>query len=94
MMQQQGPTRHLVREIIRQIPQTAQPTFVCVPQQQQQQQFQQPQQQTVQQFMPVFASRQVSSYQRTDDEMFLLPSRKTNRAKLCPTSMTSKINFL
>jgi hypothetical protein len=52
------PGRRLVREIIRQIPQTSsagQPALVCVPQQQMT-----PQAQAVQQFVPVFATRQVS----------------------------------
>jgi hypothetical protein len=52
------PGRRLVREIIRQIPQTSsagQPALVCVPQQQMT-----PQAQGVQQFVPVFATRQVS----------------------------------
>ncbi len=55
IVQQQMPGRHLVREIVRQIPQTqstSQPAFVCLPQQ--------TQQQGVQQFVPVFATRQVS----------------------------------
>ncbi len=52
IVQQQMPGRHLVREIVRHIPQTqptSQPALVCLPQQQ-----------SVQQFVPVFATRQVS----------------------------------
>ncbi len=59
IIQQQIPGRHLVREVVRHIPQiqsAPQPTLVCFPQQQQQQQ--QPQQ-AIQQFVPVFAARQV-----------------------------------
>lgn len=71
VIQQQMPGRHLVKEIIRQIPQTsaaqpamicmpqqstvAQPTFVCLPQQQQPT----AQSQTAQPLVPVFATQQV-----------------------------------
>jgi hypothetical protein len=59
-MQQQIPGRRLVREIVRQVPQTSsgiQQGLVCVPQQHQQVMTQQ---QSVQQLVPVYAPRQVS----------------------------------
>jgi hypothetical protein len=52
--QPQIPGRHLVREIVRQIPQPAQPALICIPQQQT----------TAQQLVPVFSTRQVS-FQKT-----------------------------
>ncbi|CAF0763193.1 unnamed protein product [Adineta ricciae] len=58
VIRQQVPGRHLVRQIVRQIPQpapVAQPALVCVPQQQQQI-INQPQ--AIQQLVPVFATRQ------------------------------------
>ena len=60
-VQQQMPTRRLVREVIRQVPQpsgTAQPALVCVPQQQQQ--MSPGQAHSMQQLVPVYATRQVS----------------------------------
>jgi hypothetical protein len=60
MQQQQMPGRRLVREIVRQVPQTSagiQQALVCVPQNHQQAINQQ---QAVQQLVPVFAGRQVS----------------------------------
>ncbi len=88
VVRQQTPGRRLVREIVRQIPQpaptTAQPAYVCVPQQQQQQQIiTQPQ--TVQQLVPVFATRQVSfSFinERARDDSFLLIKNPTSRINL------------
>jgi hypothetical protein len=60
-VQQQMPARRLVREVIRQVPQPSnngQPALVCVPQQQQQ--MSPAQAHSMQQLVPVFATRQVS----------------------------------
>jgi len=88
VVRQQTPGRRLVREIVRQIPQpaptTAQPAYVCVPQQQQQQQIiTQPQ--SVQQLVPVFATRQVSFCfikEKARDDSFPLIKKTASRINL------------
>ena len=64
---QQIPGRQLVREVIRQVPQTSvmapQPALVCVPQQQQQI-TQVPTTNAVQQLVPVYSTRQVCHLKR------------------------------
>jgi hypothetical protein len=80
VVQPQSPGRHLVRQIIRQIPQTSQSALVCVPQQQTT-----TQQQVFQQFVPVFATRQVSfqrKKKRAHLDNFLLLKKKTNELNL------------
>ena len=57
--EQCAPSRRLVKEIVRHVPQ---PAVVCASEQQQQ--IIPPQSQCVQQLVPVFATRQVSSEER------------------------------
>jgi len=75
---QQAPCRRLVREVIRQVPQQCTPAVVCS--QQNQQKITPRQSQVVQQFVPVFAQRQVS-FNKEKEKINLLSSSDFHEIK-------------